>query len=62
MGSLGHGMVRIGLAMLQGARHEHIEALHGAAVELGVDVEVVELRRGDQVDSSLDCLVLPGGE
>ncbi len=62
MGSLGHGMVRIGLAMLQGARHEHIEALHGAAVELGVDVEVVELRRGDQVDSSLDGLVLPGGE
>ena len=55
-------MVRIGLAMLQGARHEHIEALHGAAVELGVDVEVVELRRGDQVDSSLDGLVLPGGE
>ena len=62
MGSLGHCMVRIGLAMLQGARHEHIEALHGAAVELGIDVEVVELRRGDQVDSSLDGLVLPGGE
>ncbi|MDP6188696.1 MAG: hypothetical protein QF699_05160 [Candidatus Poseidoniaceae archaeon] len=62
MGSLGRGMVRIGLAMLQGARHEHIEALNGAAVELGVDVEVIELRRGDQVDSSLDGLILPGGE
>ena len=55
-------MVRIGLAMLQGARHEHIEALHGAAMELGRSVEVVELRRGDQVDGSLDGLVLPGGE
>ena len=55
-------MVRIGLAMLQGARHEHIEALHGAAMELGLSVEVVELRRGDQVDHDLAALVLPGGE
>ena len=55
-------MVRIGLAMLQGARHEHIEALQGAAAELSVDLEVVELRRGDQVDATLDALVLPGGE
>ena len=50
---IGHTMVRVGLAMLQGARHEHIEALHGAAQELGVSVEVVELRRGDQVDADL---------
>ena len=55
-------MGRIGLAMLQGARHEHIEALQGAAAELSVDLEVVELRRGDQVDATLDALVLPGGE
>ena len=55
-------MVRIGLAMLQGARHEHIESLHGAAAELGLDVEIVELRRGDQVDALLDGLILPGGE
>ena len=55
-------MVRIGLAMLQGARHEHIESLHGAAAELGVGVELVELRRGDQVDARLDGLILPGGE
>lgn len=62
VGPFGHTMVRVGLAMLQGARHEHIEALHGAAQELGVSVEVVELRRGDQVDGDLDALVLPGGE
>jgi 5'-phosphate synthase pdxT subunit len=55
-------MVRIGLAMLQGARHEHIESLHGAAAELDVEVELVELRRGDQVDARLDGLILPGGE
>ena len=55
-------MVRIGLAMLQGARHEHIESLHGAAAELGIEIEIVELRRGDQVDARLDGLILPGGE
>lgn len=55
-------MVRIGLAMLQGARHEHIESLHGAAAELGIEIEIVELRRGDQVDAHLDGLILPGGE
>lgn len=48
--------------MLQGARHEHIEALQGAATELSIELEIVELRRGDQVDSTLDALVLPGGE
>ena len=32
---IGHTMVRVGLAMLQGARHEHIEALHGAAAGIG---------------------------
>ena len=62
VGPFGSTMVRVGLAMLQGARHEHIEALQGAALELGITVEVVELRRGDQVDGNLDALVLPGGE
>jgi 5'-phosphate synthase pdxT subunit len=62
MGPVRLGMVRIGLAMLQGARHEHIEALHVAAGELSIPLEVVELRKGDQVDASLDGLILPGGE
>jgi 5'-phosphate synthase pdxT subunit len=48
--------------MLQGARHEHAEALRGAAKELSLEVEVVECRRADHVDASLHALVLPGGE
>ena len=55
-------MLRVGLAMLQGARHEHAEALRGAAKELGMEVEVVECRRASHVDETLDALVLPGGE
>lgn len=55
-------MVRVGLAMLQGARHEHIEALHSASQQLDLPLEIIELRRGDQVDESLDALILPGGE
>ena len=54
-------MLRIGLAMLQGARYEHAEALRGAAKELGLSLEIVDLRRSDQV-SRLDGVVLPGGE
>jgi 5'-phosphate synthase pdxT subunit len=55
-------MLRVGLAMLQGARHEHAEALRGAAGELNLDLEVVECRRGHEVTADLDALVLPGGE
>ena len=55
-------MIRIGVAMLQGARHEHKEALIATAKELNVEIEIVELRRADQVDSQLDGLILPGGE
>jgi 5'-phosphate synthase pdxT subunit len=54
-------MLRIGLAMLQGARCEHAEALRGAARELGISLEIVDLRRSDQV-SDLDGVILPGGE
>ena len=54
-------MLRVGLAMLQGARHEHAEALRGAANELGVAIEVVECRRAEHVHD-VDALVLPGGE
>ena len=55
-------MLRVGLAMLQGARHEHAEALRGAAKELNLEIEIVECRRADHVDESLGALVLPGGE
>ena len=55
-------MLSVGLAMLQGARHEHAEALRGAAAELGVEVNIVECRRSSHVSEELDALILPGGE
>ncbi len=49
--------------MLQGARHEHVEALYNAALELEVKIEVIPLRSGNNIsDSKLDGIVLPGGE
>jgi pyridoxal 5'-phosphate synthase pdxT subunit len=47
----------VGVLALQGAFREHTEAL----VALGGDVDVVEVRRPEQLDA-LDALVLPGGE
>ncbi len=49
--------------MLQGARHEHVEALYNAALELEVEINVIPLRSGNNIlDSRLDGIVLPGGE
>ena len=49
--------------MLQGARHEHVEALYNAALELEVKIEVIPLRSGNNIsDLKLDGIVLPGGE
>ena len=55
-------MMRVGLAMLQGARHEHEEAILSIAKDLEYDVEVVQLRKGEDVDSTIQGLILPGGE
>lgn len=55
-------MLRIGLAMLQGARHEHEEALLASAIDLGLEIEIVYLRTAKDVDETIDALVLPGGE
>ena len=55
-------MLRIGLAMLQGARHEHEEALLASAMDLELDVEIVYLRSANDVDETINALVLPGGE
>ena len=55
-------MLRIGLAMLQGARHEHEEALLASAMDLELDVEIVYLRSANDVDETIEALVLPGGE
>lgn len=55
-------MMRIGVAMLQGARHEHCEALQHAATEMDSMVQIVQLRKASEVDGSIDGLILPGGE
>ena len=55
-------MMRVGLAMLQGARHEHEEAILSIAKDLQHEVEVVQLRKGDQLNASIHGLILPGGE
>ena len=55
-------MMRVGLAMLQGARHEHEEALMSIAEVLNQNIEVVHLRTASDLDDSIHGLVLPGGE
>ncbi len=59
---LGKVVLHIGLAMVQGARHEHGEALEVAAAQLNQAVTVHPLRTAEDVTGSLDALVLPGGE
>ena len=56
-------MVVIGIAMLQGARHAHIDAIQRAATELSIDIEIVELRTMEDLEKRpIDALMLPGGE
>lgn len=55
-------MLRVGIAMIQGARHEHAQAVQQAAEELGLKVDIIYLREQDDVSNDLDCLILPGGE
>ena len=59
---LGESVLHIGLAMVQGARHEHGEALEVAAQQLDQAVTVHPLRSADDLSVDLDALVLPGGE
>ena len=56
-------MLRIGIVMLQGARHSHIAALEMASSETGIDIEVHELRKLSDLESSdPHAIVIPGGE
>ena len=56
-------MVVIGIAMLQGARHAHIDAIQSAAAELAMEIEIVELRTAEDLGNQvIDALMLPGGE
>ena len=54
-------MLTVGVAMLQGARHEHMYSLIKAAQNLGMEISIRELRKSTDVDG-LDAIVLPGGE
>lgn len=54
-------MLTIGLAMLQGARHEHMHALIRAAASMDLDIEIRELRKSSDV-KGISGLILPGGE
>ncbi len=56
-------MLRIGLVMLQGARHSHIAALERASRETGIGIDVHELRKASDLQSSdPHAIVMPGGE
>ena len=56
-------MLRIGLVMLQGARHVHMSALQRAADECSIEISLHELRMAsDLVEADPHALVLPGGE
>ncbi|MFL2975690.1 MAG: pyridoxal 5'-phosphate synthase glutaminase subunit PdxT [Candidatus Thalassarchaeaceae archaeon] len=56
-------MLRIGLVMLQGARHSHISALERASSETGIGIEIHELRKASDLESSEPhAIVMPGGE
>ncbi len=54
-------MLTVGVAMLQGARHEHIFSIFKAAEILNLDIQIQELRKADDV-IGIDALILPGGE
>jgi 5'-phosphate synthase pdxT subunit len=56
-------VLRIGLVMLQGARHVHLVALERASAESGIDIEVHELRKASDLEAAgPHAIVLPGGE
>ena len=54
-------MLTVGVAMLQGARHEHIFSVLKAAEILDLKISIQELRKAEDV-SGIDALILPGGE
>ena len=56
-------MLRIGLVMLQGARHSHISALEDASEQSGLEIEIVRLRKSSDLEKGeIHGLGLPGGE
>jgi 5'-phosphate synthase pdxT subunit len=55
--------VRVGLCMLQGARHAHIRSLQQASKHSGIKISIHELRTLSQFQKQqCDAYILPGGE
>ena len=54
-------MLTVGIAMLQGARHEHMYSIMRAAEIIDAEVEIRELRKASDVEG-VDAFILPGGE
>ncbi len=57
----GRESLKVGVLALQGGVVEHVHMLREAAKKLGVEVEVVEVRKREHLDG-LRAIVLPGGE
>jgi 5'-phosphate synthase pdxT subunit len=56
-------VVRVGLCMLQGARHAHIQSLQHASEQSGIEILIHELRTESQFQKyHCDVFILPGGE
>ena len=56
-------VLRIGLVMLQGARHVHMAALRAAAKSVDIEIEIHELRKASDLEAAAPhALVFPGGE
>lgn len=53
--------LKIGVLALQGAFQEHVEACKLAAADLGIEVEMSQIRMQQDV-AGLDGLIIPGGE
>lgn len=53
--------LRVGVLAVQGAVSEHVDALRRAAAQRGMEVEVVTVRRLEDLEG-VHGLVLPGGE
>ena len=52
-------MLTVGVAMLQGARHEHM-ACSERMKKLGLRVKIRELRKSSDIEG-IDAVILPGG-
>lgn len=53
--------MKIGILALQGGVIEHVKAVKSACAELGLRLELIEVRTPAQA-FGLDCIILPGGE